>query len=121
MSREELVAALGRIEQDAGWLHDNVPGYSPDGVATLRDICRQIAKEAAALAALDAEPEAGEGALDVERLAKIDEQASIAHDFIWPQSKAKPTRNEASDAIWRIHEIVRPVLARLRSEDPNAQ
>lgn len=44
-----LLSALERIEQDAGWLHDNVPDYSPDGVATLRDVCRQIAKEARAV------------------------------------------------------------------------
>ena len=52
-----LREALNTIEQDAGWLYDNVPDFSPDGVATLKDICREIAKTAAA--ALRDTPPAG--------------------------------------------------------------
>jgi hypothetical protein len=43
---EPLRKSLEAIELDAGWLYDNVPDRSPDGVATLRDIAREIAKTA---------------------------------------------------------------------------
>ncbi len=55
----DLRAGLEQIEQDAGWLHDNVPDYTPDGVATLRDICREIAKEAYLLRAAIGEGSSG--------------------------------------------------------------
>jgi hypothetical protein len=61
---EALREALDTIEEDAGWLHDHVPDHSPDGVATLKDIAREIAKEAyrarellAATARLTSSPE----------------------------------------------------------------
>jgi hypothetical protein len=63
---------------------------------------------------------------DLTKLREVDEQASVAHDYIWPQSKrSTPTREEASDAIWRIHELLRPWIDRLsatpdRPPEPDA-
>jgi len=43
-------------------------------------------------------------------LREADEAASVAHDYIWPQQKGAVTKEEASDAIWRIHDILRPLI-----------
>ena len=53
-SGSDLTAALDRIVDDARWLQEHSPDYTPDGVATLRDIAREIEKEAAALSASSA-------------------------------------------------------------------
>ena len=37
-----------------------------------------------------------------------DQAASVAHDFIW--GKNGVTQQEASDAIWRIHNALRPLI-----------
>lgn len=41
-------------------------------------------------------------------LRAADDAASIAHDFIWHPNGV--TKQEASDAIWRIHNILRPLF-----------
>ena len=47
---------------------------------------------------------------DLTKLREADEAASVAHDYIWPQSEGQVTKAEASDAIWRIHELLRPMI-----------
>jgi hypothetical protein len=41
-------------------------------------------------------------------LAACDKAASVAHDFIW--GKNGVTKQQASDAIWLIHNALRPHL-----------
>jgi hypothetical protein len=43
-------------------------------------------------------------------LKEADEQVSRVHDYVWPDAASKPvSQQEASDAIWRIHELLRPL------------
>lgn len=44
----------------------------------------------------------------VRDLVACDRAASVAHDFIW--GKNGVTQKQASDAIWRIHNALRPHL-----------
>lgn len=44
-----------------------------------------------------------------ESFLAADEAASVAHDFIW--GKNEVTQQEASDAIWTIHNALRPLIA----------
>lgn len=46
--------------------------------------------------------------IDVRDLVACDEAASVAHDFIW--GKNGVSKQKASDAIWRIHNALRPHL-----------
>lgn len=39
---------------------------------------------------------------------RADEAASVAHDFIW--GKNGVTKKQASDSIWVIHEVLRPLI-----------
>lgn len=52
----------------------------------------------------------------IEWLRELDEAASTAHDYIW--SKNGVTQEQASEAIWKIHNDLRGVIvARLRGAD----
>ena len=42
-----------------------------------------------------------------DRVRRADEAASVAHDFIW--GKNGVTKKQASDAIWVIHSMLRPL------------
>lgn len=42
-----------------------------------------------------------------ERIREADECASVAHDFIWGRNGV--TKKQASDAIWRLHAVLRPL------------
>ena len=48
-------------------------------------------------------------------LELIDAEASTAHDFIW--SNAAVSKEQASAAIWTIHNLVRAVLATWTGSD----
>lgn len=41
-------------------------------------------------------------------LREADNAASVAHDFIYDRNGV--TKQEASDAIWRIHNALRPLF-----------
>jgi hypothetical protein len=57
------------------------------------------------VAALPEEPSGGPDRSD---FLRADEAASVAHDFIW--SKNGVTQKQASDAIWTIHNVLRPLI-----------
>jgi hypothetical protein len=65
-----------------------------------------------ALAALRAAHPEDDG-LDARALQDIESAASTVHDYIWPDDTdaATPSQRTASDAVWRIHNLVRPALA----------
>lgn len=42
----------------------------------------------------------------IDAIRKADEAASVAHDFIWGENGV--TKWQASDAIWQIHNALRP-------------
>ena len=52
--------------------------------------------------------DAGEGPISVPTLREADEAASVAHDFIFGLNGV--TKEEASVAIWTIHNALRPLL-----------
>ena len=41
-------------------------------------------------------------------LRRADAAASVAHDFIWNRNGV--TQREASDAIWLVHNALRPLI-----------
>ena len=50
----------------------------------------------------------GDARIPVRDLAACDKAASVAHDFIWDKNGV--TQKQASDAIWQIHNAIRPHL-----------
>jgi hypothetical protein len=43
-----------------------------------------------------------------EELRAVDEAASLVHDYIW--GKNGVTKEQANDAIWKIHNTLRPLF-----------
>lgn len=85
-------------------------------VDTIRNLTRE--RDEAIAARNDAQAEARELALRVARLEaaarSADKDASTAHDYIW--SEKNVTLDQASGAIWRIHNALRPLLAETPTE-----
>lgn len=86
-------------------------GYT--GSNRLSRACHAAAS--AVIAALAATPTAP--ALDVDDLHAADMAASLVHDYIWQKpvlsGTTPPSQQQASDAIWTIHKVLRPLLAAL--------
>ena len=65
---------------------------------------------------------------DVADLHAADVAASVAHDYIWQKpvlsGTEPPSKEQASDALWTIHRVLRPLIeridaaARLKGERP---
>jgi hypothetical protein len=55
--------------------------------------------------------------LDASDIHAADVAASLVHDYIWQKpvlsGTTPPSKEQASDAIWTIHRVLRPLLARL--------
>lgn len=49
-------------------------------------------------------------AADFDALREADAAASVAHDFVFGLNGV--TKEEAGDAIWRVHHALRPLIAR---------
>jgi len=60
---------------------------------------------------------AAEEALSVNDLHAADVAASLVHDYIWQKpvlaGPTPPSKEQASDAIWTIHKVLRPLIATL--------
>lgn len=95
------------------------PPYTPDVIATMD--AQEVVKLSAYVQALAATPSAnGDGGLD--DLHAADVAAALVHDYIWQKpvlsGTEPPSREQASDAIWTIHRVLRPLIAALASPEP---
>jgi hypothetical protein len=118
---EDLIAEIGSMMSVSSWSKIETEARR----SAYNDVLAVISDRLAALPVReDSQPIT---ATDIDAITQADAAASLVHDYIWQKpvlsGTTPPSQDQASDAIWTIHNVLRPLLAALpvREDGPTSE